>query len=77
MIKEDSIAVCVVVDFKFLRRYLNKFILQIRNNGRYQCDIVVLTSKYTPSIFLNIKNKTNLKFLRFKKIELDNTTDEI
>jgi len=77
MIKEDSIAVCVVGDFKFLRRYLNKFILQIRNNGRYQGDIVVLTSKYTPSIFLNIKNKTNLKFLRFKKIEFDNTTDEI
>ena len=77
MIKEDSIAVCVVGDFKFLRRYLNKFILQIRNNGCYQGDIVVLTSKYTPSIFLNIKNKTNLKFLRFKKIEFDNTTDEI
>ena len=68
MIKEDSIAICVVGNFKFLRRYLNKFIIQVRENGCYEGDIVVLTSKYTPSIFLKIKNKRNLKFLRFRKI---------
>ena len=47
MIKEDSIAICVVGNFKFLRRYLNKFIIQVRENGCYEGDIVVLTSKYT------------------------------
>ena len=53
MIKEDSIAICVV-EIYILRRYLNKFIIQLRN-GCYEGDIVVLTSKYTPSIFLKIK----------------------
>ena len=77
MIKEDNIAICVVGNFKFLRRHLNEFILQVRENGYYKGDIVVLTSKYTPSIFLRIKNKTNLKFLRFKKIKFDNTTNKI
>ena len=77
MINEDNIAVCVVGNFKFLRRHLNKFILQVRENGCYEGDIVVLTSKYTPSIFLKIKNKANLKFLRFKKIDFDNTTNNI
>ena len=77
MIKEESIAVCVVGNYKFLRRHLNKFIAQVREKGCYEGDIVVLTSKYTLSIFLKIKNKTNLQFLRFKKINFDKITNNI
>ena len=72
----DKIAVCVVGDFFYLRKYLNKFIENIRNEGSYKNEIIVLTSYFCPTFFIRIQNKKNVKFLRFKKIRFDKATNE-
>ena len=42
--KTNEIAVCVVGDYKFLRKYLDNFVDQVRDRGNYKGEILVLTS---------------------------------
>jgi len=68
----DKVAVAVVGDFKYLYKYFNNFYKNLTENGKYYGDIIVITTKLTPtflikSIFLN----KNIHILRFKKIKFD------
>ena len=67
--KTNEIAVCVVGDYKFLRKYLDNFVDQIRNKGNYKGEILVLTSRVTPTFLIKLKNKENLTFKKFQKIK--------
>ena len=73
--KKNDTAVCVVGDFKFLYKYLDLFVNQIRDNGKYTGEILVLTSIFCPTFIIPIKNKSNLTFIRFKRIKFDKFTD--
>ena len=43
--------VVVVSDFKFLNKYFNNLYYQLRVNGKYQGEVLVITSKLTPTSF--------------------------
>ena len=75
MSREDRTAVCIVGNYKFLKKHLNNFVLQVRNQGKYKGDIIILTSPYTPIFLLKLKDRSNLKFLKFNKITFDKNTD--
>ena len=47
-LRKSKTAICVVGDFKFLYKYLDRFINNIRNEGKYKGEIVVLTSIFCP-----------------------------
>jgi len=49
---KDKIAVCVVGDFKFLYKYFNRFIDELRINGNYQGEVLILTDYFTPTFIL-------------------------
>ena len=67
---KDKIAVCIVVDFKFLKRYFNGFINELRNNGNYQGEVLIITDYFTPTfMFPKILFNSKVKVRRFKRIK--------
>ena len=76
MKSKNSVAVCVVGNFKYLRKYLNKFINQVRETGKFDGDIIVLTSFFNPTFLLRLSSKEKVNFIRFKKIKFDRLTNE-
>ena len=56
-------AIAVVVNFKYARKHLTKFINQLRKKGKYKGDIVVLTGYFTPLFFFKIL-KSDKKLLQ-------------
>lgn len=63
-------AVAVVVNFKYARKHLTKFINQLRRNGKYKGEVIVITDYFTPLFFFKII-KTDKKIIikRFKRIK--------
>ena len=76
MKSKNSVAVCVVGNFKYLRKYLNKFINQVRETGKFDGDIIVLTSFFNPTFLLRLSSKEKVNFIRFKKIKFERLTNE-
>ena len=76
MKKNENLAVCIVGDFLYLKRNLNRFINQVRNEGEYTGDIIILTSKFIPTFLFNLDNKKNVKYLKFKRIKFDKKTEK-
>ena len=67
---KDKIAVCVVVNFKFLYKYFNRFIDELRINGNYQGEVLILTDYFTPTfIFPKILFDSKVKVRRFNRIK--------
>ncbi len=51
--------IAVVSDFKFLNRNFNNLYHQLRVNGKYDGEILVITSLFTPTFLIkSIKKKT-------------------
>lgn len=72
--KPDT-SIAIVADFKYLRRYAKKFFIQLEDNGNFHGEIILITSKITPTfIFKSIRNNKNIKILRFKKIKFTSKT---
>ena len=70
-----KIAVCVVGDFKFLHKYLKNFLSELRNNGNFNDDVIVITSFLTPKFYFKwITKDKKLIFLKRKKIKFSNET---
>ena len=68
--QKDKIAVCVVGDFKFLYKYFNRFIDELRINGNYQGEVLILTDYFTPTfIFPKILFDSKVKVRRFNRIK--------
>lgn len=67
---DKKTAVAVVGDFKFLYKYFNNFYSNLRMNGKYKGDLIILTNYLNPTFFLTFsKNYKNIHILRFKKIK--------
>ncbi len=68
-------AIAVVVNFKYARKHLTKFINQLRKKGKYKGDIVVLTGYFTPLFFFKIlKSDKKIITKRFKRIKFSHET---
>lgn len=67
-----NVAVAIVGDFKFLKKYFNNFYFNLTERGQFTGDLIVITSFLTPTFLINgiIKN-SNVKVLRFKKIRFN------
>jgi len=70
--KNKKVAVAVVADFPFLLKYFKKFYYNLRQNGNFKYDLVVLTSynlfTFGYQIFTLLMYK-NVKFQRNRKIK--------
>ncbi len=68
--------IAVVSDFKFLNKNFNNLFYQLRGNGKYSGELLIITSKLTPTFLIrSIRKKHNVKVLRFKKIKFDRKTE--
>jgi hypothetical protein len=75
--KNNKLAIAVVGDFKYLRRYLFSFIKQVRVVGKYKGEILVITSLFTPAILLKIiLRDEKIKVFRFKRIKFSKSTND-
>ena len=72
---ENSTVVAVVANYKYLKKYFYNFITQLRINGMYNGDVLVITSFYTPTFLIRSLNKDkNVKVKRFKNINFNSKT---
>lgn len=77
-IQKDSIAICVVADFKYLKKNFSRLLKQIRYIGKFDGEIILITSLLSPTFLLkNINKKNKIKVLRFRKIKFDLETNKI
>ena len=68
--------VAVVSDFKFLYKNFNNLYVQLRKKGKYQGEVLIITSNFCPTFLIrSIRKKNNIKVLRFKKIKFDKKTE--
>ena len=75
--KNNKLAIAVVGDFNFLRKYLYSFVKQIRNIGKYKGEILIITSLFTPTFLLKLfLRDKNIKIYRFKKIKFSIRTNK-
>jgi len=74
----NSTVVAVVANYKYLRKYFNNFITQLRVNGQYNGEILLVTSYFTPTFLINKINKdNNVKVVRFKNINFSIKTKNV
>ena len=72
----DKTAICVVGNFKFLRKYLKNFLYELRIKGKFDGNVVIITSYLTPvMIFKLFIRDNNLVFLKKKKIKFSKKTN--
>tara|TARA_B100001996_G_C18586473_1_gene564386 strand:+ start:304 stop:1092 length:789 start_codon:yes stop_codon:yes gene_type:complete len=77
MNEKNYLAIALVGDLKYLYKYFNKAYNQIRNEGNYPGEIVVITNYLCPTFLIkNIKKSNNVFVLRFKKIKFDKRAEE-
>ena len=63
-------AIAVVGDFKFLRKYFSTFMTCLTDEGNYKGEVLVLTSKITPTFLIrSIHKNSKVKVLRFNNIK--------
>ena len=72
---QKNLAVCVVVDAKFLFKYFKNFINSLELKGKYKGDIVVITSWFTPTFLLFKTFNKNIKIYRFRRIKFTKKTE--
>ena len=64
----QGLAVCVVGNFKYLRRYFNTFYNELTKKGNYRGTVIVLTSYFTPTFLIRHTYRKNVTSLRNKDI---------
>ena len=73
----SKFAVCVVADFKYLIKYFSYFKKNLQNEGKYDVEILIITSVLTPTFFLPSTFGSKIKILRKKKIRFSKKTNGI
>ena len=75
---KSQTVIATVANFKYLRKNLSQFIYEIRNNGKFEGKILILTSIFTPTfLFASVLKDRNVQVIRFKTIKLTRTTNRI
>lgn len=70
----QGLAVCVVGNFKYLRRYFNTFYNELTKKGNYRGTVIVLTSYFTPTFLIRHTYRKNVTILRNKDITFNKDT---
>lgn len=75
--EEKNLAIAVVGDFKYLRKYFYNFYQNLLKNGNYKGEVVVITSKITPTLFIkSIRKNNRVKVVRFSNIKFNKDTSK-
>ena len=65
--KENAVA--VVADIRFLKRHFKKFFKNLVSNGKYIGDLLIITSRFSPTFLIkDIRKNKNIKIILLKKI---------
>jgi len=73
---DKKIAIATVGNFKYLRKNINNFLKELRNNGKYRGEVIIITSYFTPTfLFRSLLFDKSIQIYRFKKIKFDRQTD--
>jgi len=68
-------AICFVADFKYLFKYFDIIYQELKNNGKYDGEIVILTSLFSPTFLIkSIRSNKKVLVLRNKKIKFSKKT---
>ena len=71
----NTTVVAVVANYKYLRKYFNNFISQLRVNGKYSGEVLIITSYFTPTFLISkIRKDVNVKIVRFKNVNFSTKT---
>jgi hypothetical protein len=74
----SNLAICVVADFRYLYKNFSRIYEQLRTNGKYSGDILVITSILCPSFLIKaISQKNRITVFRFKKLKFNTNTEKI
>ena len=67
---DEKFAIAIVSNFKFLRKHFKRLFFEIRNVGKFDGTIVLITTLFCPTFLLPIISRKNkVKVLRFKRIK--------
>lgn len=76
MVRTISPVVCFVANFRYLYKNFPRIYNELRTQGNYEHEIIVVTTYFAPTILIKYLNKSNnVKVLRFKKIKFDTSTN--
>ena len=68
-------AICFVADFNYLFKYFDNIHQELKNNGKYNGEIVILTSLFSPTFLIkSIRKNRKISVLRYKKIKFSKNT---
>ena len=71
----NSTVVAVVANYKYLRNYFNNFISQLRVNGKYSDEVLIVTSYFTPTFLIpRIRRDKKVIVVRYKNINFSTKT---
>ena len=74
---KKNLAVCVVGNFNYLKKYFPQFKKNLRNHGKYYGEIIIITSIWCPTFLLFSLFGRDITILRFKKIKFTKNTNVI
>ena len=70
---KENLAVCYVADFSYLNKHFNTIYEELKNNGKYDGPILIITSLFSPTFLIkNIRKNSNVIVLRYKRIKFSN-----
>jgi len=77
MVKRTIPVVCFVANFKYLYKNFPRLYEQLRTNGNYKNEVLVITTLTCPTFLIKYLNrKNNVTIFRFKKIKFDKLTEK-
>ena len=66
----DKSAICFVADFKYLYKYFENIYDELKKNGKYNGEIVIVTSLLSPTFLIkSIRQNREISVLKFRKIK--------
>tara|TARA_B100000900_G_scaffold416277_1_gene450946 strand:+ start:24493 stop:25275 length:783 start_codon:yes stop_codon:yes gene_type:complete len=72
----SNTAVCFVADLRYLYKNFTRIYNQLRTNGKYKGEILVITNIFTPTFLIKeIRKNKNVTVLRFKKIRFSKDSE--
>ena len=57
-------AICFVADFKYLYKYFDNIYQELRNNGKYDGEIIILTTLFSTFLLKSIRGNRRISVLR-------------
>ena len=74
----SDLSICFVANFKYLYKNFPRIYQQLRTNGKYQGEILIITSLICPTFLIkNIIKDKKITVFRFKKLKFNVKTEKI